>query len=127
MTSVNDIKSWSRLLNFAKSCLRVPKRSGRHWSLAAQVNRQLSEESDPPSQISGHFKPNVQQRNEVIHAANMTAKLEEGEFRGAVRLCCSNDTMAVLNEATVATIRSKHPPPHPDSVSASFDYTLVNT
>ena len=87
----------------------------------------MLEESDPPSQISSHSKPNVRERNEVIHAAKVTAKVEEGDFRGAIYLCCSDDTLAVLNEATVATLRSKHPPPHPDSVSASFDYTLVNT
>ena len=53
---------------------------GQRWSLAAQVNLQLSKESDPPSQISSHSKSNVRQRNEVIHAAKVTAKLEEGDL-----------------------------------------------
>ena len=114
-------------LTLPRDVYECPKEVASVCSLAAQVNRQLSEESDPPSQISSHSKTNVQQRNEVIHAAKVTAKLEEGDFRGAVRLCCSDDTLAVLNEATVAILRSKHPPAHPDSISVSFDYTIVNT
>ena len=45
----------------------------------------------------------------------MTKKLEEGDYRGAVRLACSEDSIAVLNEETVAALQSKHPPPYPET------------
>ena len=48
-------------------------------------------------------------------AINVSAKLEEGDFRGAVRLACSEDSVAEANEATIAALRLKHPAPHPDS------------
>ena len=41
--------------------------------------------------------------------------LEEGDFRGAVRLTCSEDSIANNSEDTIAALRSKHPPPHPQS------------
>ena len=45
----------------------------------------------------------------------MTTKLEEGDYRGAVHLACSEDSIAVLDEETVAALQSKHPPPHPET------------
>ena len=48
-------------------------------------------------------------------ATRVSAKLEEGDFRGAVRLACSEDSIAEANESTIAALRSKHPAPHPDS------------
>ena len=42
-------------------------------------------------------------------------KLEEGDFRGAVRLACSEDSIAASIDATFAALQLKHPPPHPDS------------
>ena len=42
-------------------------------------------------------------------------KLEEGDFRGAVRLACSDDTVADMSEATYTALQQKHPQPHPCS------------
>ncbi|MDA8003073.1 MAG: reverse transcriptase domain-containing protein, partial [Alphaproteobacteria bacterium] len=41
--------------------------------------------------------------------------MEEGDFRGAIRLVCSEDSIAELDEVTLAALQSKHPPPHPNS------------
>ncbi len=41
--------------------------------------------------------------------------MEEGDFRGAVRLTCSEDSIASNSEDTIAALRSKHPPSHPES------------
>ena len=46
----------------------------------------------------------------------VSEKLEEGDFKGAVRLTCSEDTIASDSEATIAALRSKHPDPHPESI-----------
>ena len=51
-------------------------------------------------------------------AARVLAKLEEGDFKGAVRLASSEDT---LNDATLEALKEKHPPPHPDSIIPSPD------
>ena len=45
----------------------------------------------------------------------MSAKLEEGDFRGAIRLACSEDTLADFSEVTYDALCAKHPPAHPNS------------
>ena len=45
----------------------------------------------------------------------MATKLEEGDYRGAVRLTCSEDSIEILDEETVAALQLKHPPPHPET------------
>ena len=51
----------------------------------------------------------------------MSAKLEEGDFKGAVRLASSEDTLAPMNEATFEALKGKHPPPHPDTIIPSVE------
>ena len=45
----------------------------------------------------------------------MSAKLEEGDFKGAIRPASSDDTLAPMNEATYEALQERHPPPHPDA------------
>ena len=42
-------------------------------------------------------------------------KLEEGNFKGAVRLACSEDSMADRSVVTFTALKEKHPSPHPNS------------
>ena len=92
-------------------------RGGRRWSLARQVNHQLTEECDLPSPSSSlQLSTKKQQFDPLLSlATRVSAKLEEGDFRGAVRLACSEDSVAEANKSTIAALRSKHPTPHPDS------------
>lgn len=120
VTADNSVSSWMRLLNFPRRCLRVPVRGGRRWNLGKHVNHQLSEESDPPPTVSlgsRKAKPSKGKHQKPLQllAKRVSEKLEEGDFRGAVRLTCSEDTLANNSEDTIAALRSKHPPPHPDT------------
>ena len=45
----------------------------------------------------------------------MASKLEEGDFRGAVRIACSEDSLAPFNSNTLSALQASHPAPHPDS------------
>ena len=111
----NDDKSWDYLFGFCPRCIWIPKRGGHRQSLAGDVNQLISEEADllPPSQLS-------KQGSRLTHdplkslANRVSCKLEEGDYRGAVRLTCSEDSIVELNEATLVALRSKHLPPHPD-------------
>lgn len=99
-----------RLLNF-KICLRIPTRRGRHHNLASLVNTQPMEELDPP------IPPRAPKVNDDLSnlAARISSKLEDGNFRGAIRLACSEDSIAPNNEHTIAHLRIKHPDPHHDT------------
>ena len=113
----NDTTTWIRLLNFPRRCLRVPTRGGSRWSLARQVNHQVSVESDPPVPPSNN-RPSKKKHSNPAHliASKVSEKLEEGDFRGAVRLACSEDSVAEDSEGTISALRAKHPTTHPDSI-----------
>ena len=55
-------------------------------------------------------------QDSIIHlASRVSSNLEEGDFKGAVRLACSDDTLADMSDATYCALQRKHPAPHPDS------------
>ena len=111
----NDIPSWSRLLHFPVRCLRAPKRGGRRWNMVRDINEQIRSESDPPpapAHRQAHGKHHDQLETLALRVAT---KLEEGNFKGAVRLACSEESIADMNDKTLAALQLKHPPPHPDS------------
>ena len=116
MARVNDHASWDRLLRFSSRCFRAPARGGHRWSLAAAINRQLSDEVDYPPTPSRSSLKNFHRPQDPIKslASRVSLKLEEGDFKGAVRLACSEDTIADMSEATFSALQ-KHPSPHPDS------------
>ena len=118
--SRNDILSWSRLFQFPKRCLFAPQRGGKRWNLASLVNKQVSQESDIPKQPSGYNVgrgPRLKKTPNPIDtlSARVSSKLEEGDYRGAVRLTCSEDVIADHSDSTLEALRQKHPPQHPDS------------
>ena len=76
---------------------------------------QVSEESDPPAQPT-RKRPLKSNCSDDNLAARVTAKLEEGDVKGAVRLASSEDSIAKRCDATLASLREKHLPPHPQSI-----------
>ena len=48
-------------------------------------------------------------------AMKVSAKIEEGDFRGAIRLASSDETLADASDETYSALHMKHPPSHPDS------------
>jgi hypothetical protein len=55
-------------------------------------------------------------------AACVACKLEEGDFKGAVRLACSSsESIAPDDDNLLQLLKDKHPPPHPESVIPPFE------
>ena len=44
----------------------------------------------------------------------MAAKLEEGYFRGAVRIASLDESFVPMNSHTLELLKERHPPPHPN-------------
>ena len=99
ITEKNEISSWSQLATFSTRFFSVQKRGGRQRSLASAVNAQLRDESltqpHPSQRQPGLYKPRDPQS---LLATQVSSKLEEGDYKGAVRLTCSKDTIAVIND-----------------------------
>jgi len=122
VVSKNDHASWTRLLRFSSRCLRHPGRGGRHWSLASCVNRQLNEEADPQVTVRPRQRGRKAPKDDVAKLAErVSEKLEDGDFKGAVRLASSDSTLAPMNESTYQALLERHPSPHPDSLIPPID------
>ena len=118
----NDHASWVRLLRFSARCLRHPGRGGRNWSLASSVNRQLYAEADPQVSAGLRRKGKKASKDAMAKlAVRVSEKLEEGDFKGAVRLACSDDSLAPMDEATYQALLERHPSPHPNTVIPPID------
>ena len=121
VVSSNSFESWESLLCFPRRYLGLPKRGGRRWNLSKQINHRLIGDGDDvvlgtvPHRSSKKGSPDPLR----FLASRVSSKLEEGDFRGAVRLACSEDTVAEANDTTMAALSSKHPAPHPDSILPS--------
>ena len=123
VVSSNGFESWESLLCFPRRYLGLPRRGGRRWKLSKMINRRLIGDGDgddvglgsEPYRSSRKGSPDSLQ----FLTSRVSSKLEEGDFRGAVRLACSWDTVAEANDTTRAVLSSKHPAPRPDSVLRS--------
>ena len=51
----------------------------------------------------------------VVLASRVSSKLEEGDFKGAVRLACSKATIADTSDSTFEALKQKHSSPHPNT------------
>ena len=115
----NSVDSWNRLFLFAPRCLRQPRRGKQTESLARLVKIQLQEDLStttapmPPTRRREQTKkrPDPMQ----LLARKISIKIEEGDFRGAIRLTSSDDILADFNDDTYNALIAKHPPAHPDS------------
>ncbi len=45
----------------------------------------------------------------------VSSKIEQGDFRGAVRIASSDDRLAPHSSETLSALQDKHPPPHRDT------------
>ena len=101
---------------------KMPTGGGRRHNLASLINVQLMEEADPPASLqlgTSRSRPLVPGSNEELSklAVRISSKLEMRDFKGAVHLACSGDSIAPVNADTIAQLRLKHPAPHHESTN----------
>lgn len=116
ISASNTRESWERLFLFSRRCLQAPKRGGRRRNLSGLlINHAIAEELDvsPPPQISRRTNPDKR-------AARVSSKLEDGDFRGAVRVASSRDNFCTPDERSLHLLRAKHSPPHADTSLPDF-------
>ena len=87
--------------------MRVPDRGGHRRNLTSHTKQLIKEEANPtivqsaPNRRTGKF---IRDPVDTL-AGRVSAKLEEGDFKGAVRLASSEDGIAVPSSETLATLR----------------------
>ena len=89
--------------------------------MAAAVNKQLRDELAPAPQGQPlHRNPGSKSRSSpdplISLAKRVSSKLEDGDYKGAVLLSCSEDSFATIDADTPSTLKKeKHPSAHPDT------------
>ena len=112
----NDSYSWARLFKFGRRSLPQPRCGVQRRSLASVVKQQLEDEADPSFQCDSCL-PCLHSSDPMQYLAkHMSEKLEEEEdYRGAVRIACSEDVIADITDETISALLEKHPSQHLES------------
>lgn len=115
-TGCGDV--WVRLFGFAPCCLARPGRGGKSRNLTTLVIRQIQAYD---SRVDTNSRPDRcglphrvrrgrgKDEDEEV-AGRASAKLEEGDIRGAIRILSSKDTIAPMDDSTLASLVALHPP-----------------
>ena len=85
-----------------------------HKSLATRVKNQLQEEADPIP-LRKYKKRAGRAKEEELYSLGkrVSSKIEQGDFRGAVRIASSDDRLAPHSSETLSALQDKHPPQDP--------------
>ena len=110
---------WLAIINWARQVLCSPKRGGKRHNVANVIKKRIdklddSSISEPPlaSDTCNAVGGNKRQHYSLREA--ISAKMEDGNIRAAVRLLCSDEHPAEFSASTLNQLRQKHPPAPPD-------------
>ena len=117
LSEPHNADRWHKLLLWPFLVLSTPKRGGKRNQVAITVKKRISAyaELDPLSLVSSADRSRRSPSCSLADA--VTAKLEDGNISAAVRLICSDDVPAPLNEDTLGKLKTKHPSPQYDHCS----------
>ena len=86
---------------------------GHRRNLASIINQAIRDEADPPLVLPKKRGPKHTSPNNL--AVRVSAKLEERDFKGAIRLASSAESLCTPDESSLIHLSKKHPPAHPGS------------
>ena len=119
LSAPSDLSCWKGVLQFAE-CLSQPNRGGKRHNLTSQVSTQIDRvvkglavqgtvTTDSSSQPSQGQSRKAKVTGTDGYVRRVSAKLQEGDIKGAVRCLCSEETLAPQTNATQQTLLLKHP------------------
>ena len=114
-----NIDGWADLLTFGSFILLKPRRGGNKRNLTKITQQRIlawqSGQRKHDQEWEQRSQKVVKESELSRHLANaVTSKLEEGNFKAAIRFICSDDRPATDSPETVAALRAKHPTSAPD-------------
>ena len=132
-TIPDDVVKWEKLLLFGKEVLLAPLRAGRKFNLSklikdraeGRVQVQPTVREDNRAKDLPHGKP---RSNDEYLATLVSSKIEEGNLSAAVRILCSDDKPATVNDVTFRHFCEKHPAGLPcrSQLVRSMPFSLPN-
>ena len=73
-----------------------------------------------------HLKASTSRNPLEQLGAHVSARLEEGDIRGTIRIASSNESFAPVNSHTSELLNERHPPRHPNSENPSESEHLLS-
>ena len=128
-----SLEKWDQLFLFGRQILAKPSRGGRKVNITKIIKSRLSKVDVPvPPQPSRPISKKPRDANQIMAAA-VTAKIEEGNLKAAVRILCSDEQPAEPTLETLEKLQRKHPvrstdrrdAPPLEQLSLSVDKSLV--
>ena len=116
--SNNNPEAWNRLFLFDGRCLRAPPRGGIRCNLATFVQHSVNDETDAEASIQQQIKANIAKDPSKNLAARVVMKLEEGDFRGTIRINSSDESFAPINYPYTRVTQGEASTSHPNYQSA---------
>ena len=108
--------NWVALLNWSDFILWPPARGGKRHNVSNIIRKRITEFSPASTQSSGGDAERSGSKNRPTPSRStlaqaVSAKLEDGNLRAAIRLVSSDDEPVTPSAETLASLRLKHPPP----------------
>ena len=112
VSNSDSIANWLELFNWSSAVLQPPKRGGRRHNLASVIKRRISSYSsghiDSDQANPTRFSQDKKSQKSTLGQA-ISAKLEDGNVRSAIRLLMSDDSPAAPSPESLKALRDKHP------------------
>lgn len=108
VSNPDNIDAWIRLLNYGNIMLIAPPRRGKKHNLTSIINKRSCYDEFG---ISSDRRPSSRKtkNDSALLSALVTAKIEDGNIKAALRILSSEDKPAPDNETTLNALLDRHP------------------
>ena len=102
--------NWLSIFDWSGSILVPPKRGGKRHNLASTIKKRICSFSLYSQSVEPVVAPSYKRlSDDAVLAQAIAAKLEDGNIRAAIRILCSDDTLATPSAETLSKLQQKHP------------------
>ena len=102
--------NWLALLDWGGSTLSVPKRGGKRHNVTVIKKRISSFDASPECDCTPDLTRQNNKSPSALLAQAISARLDDGNLKAAIRLLCSDDSSADPSPDTLLKLQEKHPP-----------------
>jgi len=105
-----SLKNWLAVLNWGSSILAVPKWRGKRHNITSFVKKRIA---SFPNSVAHNQVISTRSHNKPASsslAQAVSAKLEDGNLRAAIKIICSDDSPAQPTGDALQKLREKQPP-----------------
>jgi hypothetical protein len=119
VSNSTDIERWHDILGWPKAILFSPKRGGKRHNVASEIKKRISSWTSvigAQHPLSHVVATDSSHRRSPSLAEAVSAKIEDGNIKAAIRIISSDEQLVLPSVDTLAALQGKHPAARQDSV-----------